>query len=46
MLQKKVPVLPMVPAGKALHEFLVYDESKEKLRRAALEARFPNGQYS
>lgn len=25
---KKVPVLPMVPGGKALHEFLVYDESK------------------
>lgn len=25
---KKVPVLPMVPAGKALHEFLVYDEGK------------------
>ena len=23
---KKVPVLPMVPAGKALHEFLIYDE--------------------
>lgn len=23
---KKVPVLPMVPAGKALHEFLVFDE--------------------
>ncbi|KAI9883784.1 MAG: galactokinase [Watsoniomyces obsoletus] len=23
---QKVPVLPMVPAGKALHEFLVYDE--------------------
>jgi acetolactate synthase-1/2/3 large subunit len=23
---KKVPVLPMVPAGKGLHEFLVYDE--------------------
>lgn len=23
---KKVPVLPMVPAGKALHEFLVYDD--------------------
>jgi acetolactate synthase-1/2/3 large subunit len=22
---KKVPVLPMVPAGKALHEFLIYD---------------------
>lgn len=26
---KKVPVLPMVPAGKALHEFLVYDEGKK-----------------
>lgn len=25
---KKVPVLPMVPAGSALHEFLVYDEGK------------------
>jgi acetolactate synthase I/II/III large subunit len=25
---KKVPVLPMVPGGKALHEFLVYDEGK------------------
>ena len=25
---QKVPVLPMVPAGKALHEFLVYDEGK------------------
>lgn len=25
---KKVPVLPMVSAGKALHEFLVYDEGK------------------
>ena len=25
---KKVPVLPMVPAGKALHEFLIYDEGK------------------
>jgi acetolactate synthase-1/2/3 large subunit len=24
---KKVPVLPMVPAGNGLHEFLVYDES-------------------
>lgn len=28
---KKVPVLPMVPAGKALHEFLVYDESKSSI---------------
>ena len=26
MIDKKVPVLPMVPGGKALHEFLVYDE--------------------
>lgn len=25
---KKVPVLPMVPAGAALHEFLVYDEGR------------------
>ena len=25
---QKVPVLPMVPAGKALHEFLVYDEGE------------------
>lgn len=30
---QKVPVLPMVPAGSALHEFLVYDEAKEKERR-------------
>ncbi|GAB7350536.1 hypothetical protein MBLNU459_g1121t1 [Dothideomycetes sp. NU459] len=30
---QKVPVLPMVPGGSALHEFLVYDESKEKERR-------------
>jgi acetolactate synthase-1/2/3 large subunit len=25
---QKVPVLPMVPAGSALHEFMIYDESK------------------
>ncbi|KAL9111717.1 MAG: hypothetical protein Q9187_007890 [Circinaria calcarea] len=31
---KKVPVLPMVPAGKALHEFLIYDEAKEQERKA------------
>ncbi|KAI7530179.1 Acetolactate synthase catalytic subunit [Hortaea werneckii] len=30
---QKVPVLPMVPGGSALHEFLVYDEAKEKERR-------------
>jgi acetolactate synthase-1/2/3 large subunit len=28
VVDKKVPVLPMVPAGKALHEFLVYDEGE------------------
>ncbi|RMD42987.1 hypothetical protein DV735_g2129, partial [Chaetothyriales sp. CBS 134920] len=33
---KKVPVLPMVPGGKALHEFLSYDEATEKARRAEL----------
>ncbi|KIX03291.1 acetolactate synthase, large subunit, biosynthetic type [Rhinocladiella mackenziei CBS 650.93] len=36
---KKVPVLPMVPAGKALHEFLVYDEATEKERRAVMKKR-------
>jgi acetolactate synthase I/II/III large subunit len=30
---QKVPVLPMVPGGSALHEMLVYDEAKEKERR-------------
>ncbi|KAK0104887.1 Acetolactate synthase, mitochondrial [Cadophora gregata] len=30
---KKVPVLPMVPAGSALHEFLFYDPAKDKERR-------------
>ncbi|OJD32441.1 acetolactate synthase [Diplodia corticola] len=33
VVDQKVPVLPMVPAGSALHEFLVYDEAKEKTRR-------------
>ena len=36
---QKIPVLPMVPAGSALHEFLVYDEGKEKLRRAKMKER-------
>ena len=27
---KKVPVLPMVPGGNALHDFLVYDEGMKK----------------
>jgi acetolactate synthase-1/2/3 large subunit len=30
---QKIPVLPMVPGGSALHEFLVYDAEKEKKRR-------------
>ncbi|KAL9112125.1 MAG: hypothetical protein Q9227_003502 [Pyrenula ochraceoflavens] len=36
---KKVPVLPMVPGGKALHEFLLYDQEKEKQRRALMKER-------
>ncbi|KAF2178816.1 acetolactate synthase [Zopfia rhizophila CBS 207.26] len=31
---QKVPVLPMVPTGNALHQFLVYDEATQKKRRA------------
>ncbi|KAI4644715.1 Acetolactate synthase, mitochondrial [Alternaria novae-zelandiae] len=30
---QKVPVLPMVPAGSALHEFMIYDEKTIKDRR-------------
>ncbi|CAD6504587.1 BgTH12-00095 [Blumeria graminis f. sp. triticale] len=30
---KKIPVLPMVPGGNGLHEFLVYDASHDKERR-------------
>jgi acetolactate synthase I/II/III large subunit len=33
---KKVPVLPMVPGGNALHDVLVYDAKKEKERRETL----------
>ncbi|KAJ5239769.1 hypothetical protein N7468_004388 [Penicillium chermesinum] len=36
---RKVPVLPMVPAGRGLHEFLVYDEAKEKERKALMRER-------
>jgi len=32
VVDKKVPVLPMVPAGKALDEFLVYDPEEDKKR--------------
>ncbi|CAH6721696.1 acetolactate synthase catalytic subunit, mitochondrial [[Candida] jaroonii] len=30
LVEKKVPVLPMVPAGKGLDEFIVYDEEVER----------------
>jgi acetolactate synthase-1/2/3 large subunit len=36
---KKVPVLPMVPAGSALHEFLVWDPEKDKKRREIMKSR-------
>jgi acetolactate synthase-1/2/3 large subunit len=36
---QKVPVLPMVPTGSALHEFLVYDEATQKKRRAQTKER-------
>jgi len=39
VVDQKVPVLPMVPGGSALHEFLVYDEKKEKERRARTKER-------
>lgn len=31
MVEKKVPVLPMVPGGKALDDFIVYDAEVERL---------------
>ncbi|KAH8145785.1 uncharacterized protein LAJ45_10262 [Morchella importuna] len=46
VVDKKVPVLPMVPAGKALHEFLAYDPDKDKMRKAALKARYPDGVFT
>ncbi|KAE8445854.1 Acetolactate synthase, mitochondrial [Mollisiaceae sp. DMI_Dod_QoI] len=36
---KKVPVLPMVPGGNALHDFLVYDSTKDKERRKLMHER-------
>ncbi|EPS38752.1 hypothetical protein H072_7500 [Dactylellina haptotyla CBS 200.50] len=36
---KKIPVLPMVPGGKALHECLIYDAAKEHERRALMKKR-------
>lgn len=39
VVDQKVPVLPMVPTGSALHEFLVYDEATQKKRRAQTKER-------
>lgn len=36
---RKVPVLPMVPAGCGLHEFLVWDSEKDKKRRVMMRER-------
>ncbi len=36
---KKVPVLPMVPAGSALHEFITWDAAKDKKRRETMRQR-------
>jgi acetolactate synthase-1/2/3 large subunit len=36
---KKVPVLPMVPGGSALHEFLFYDGAKDTERRKIMAER-------
>ncbi|KAH8164669.1 hypothetical protein CIB48_g3569 [Xylaria polymorpha] len=39
MTDKKVPVLPMVPTGADLHEFLVWDGEKDKKRRELMRSR-------
>jgi acetolactate synthase-1/2/3 large subunit len=36
---KKVPVLPMVPAGSGLHEFITWDSEKDKIRRERMRER-------
>jgi len=36
---KKVPVLPMVPAGAALHEFITWDAEEDKKRRKLMRER-------
>jgi len=36
---RKIPVLPMVPSGAGLHEFLVYDGEKDKARRQLMRER-------
>ncbi|KAI1368576.1 thiamine diphosphate-binding protein [Xylaria arbuscula] len=42
MTDKKVPVLPMVPSGSGLHEFLVWDGEKDKKRRELMRSRTNN----
>ncbi|KAI1157097.1 acetolactate synthase [Nemania diffusa] len=39
MTDQKVPVLPMVPTGAGLHEFLVWDGEKDKKRRQLMRSR-------
>ncbi|KAK4211263.1 thiamine diphosphate-binding protein [Rhypophila decipiens] len=36
---KKVPVLPMVPTGSGLHEFITWDSEKDKKRRELMRER-------
>ncbi|PYI12262.1 acetolactate synthase catalytic subunit [Aspergillus sclerotiicarbonarius CBS 121057] len=36
---KKVPLLPMVPAGCGLHEFITWDEQKDRVRRKMMRER-------
>jgi acetolactate synthase-1/2/3 large subunit len=36
---KKVPVLPMVPGGSGLHEFITWDSVKDKTRRKVMRER-------
>lgn len=44
---RKVPVLPMVPAGHGLHEFLVYDEGKRNTQHSMKSIeKAPNTLYS
>ncbi|KAK6838046.1 acetolactate synthase [Apiospora arundinis] len=39
MIDKKVPVLPMVPSDSGLHEFLAYDPETDKKRRETMKKR-------
>lgn len=44
VVEKKVPVLPMVPAGKGLDEFILYDEEVERQEKKLRHER-TGGQY-